>query len=246
MIGCPLAMLKLHSAGNVVIVFAPTLECSVLNDFREDLSDAASDFTAANIDLTVYFAIAAGGRGQQQTAGGKTISRGVPANVGEATAASHFTTAAPSPSPPSAEAATTEETEDGPRVFRWNYRKGATAGLNAAGGATSYETLAEKYGRRKPRQPRPNAKSSSSLDAATPPSPPPPPPPPFQRRSTKIVVLGNGGVHAMEREGCSVSPDELVTAVGVGAAEAGLGLGYGGEEYVHVDAARFKMGRTIR
>ena len=82
---------------------------------------------------------------------GKTISRGVPANVGEATAASHFTTAAPSPSPPSAEAATTEETEDGPRVFRWNYRKGATAGLNAAGGATSYETLAEKYGRRKPR-----------------------------------------------------------------------------------------------
>lgn len=56
------------------------------------------------------------------------------------------------------------------------------------------------------RQPRPNAKSSSSLDAATPPSPPPPPPPPFQRRSTKIVVLGNGGVHAMEREGCSVSP----------------------------------------
>ena len=42
------------------------------------------------------------------------------------------------------------------------------------------------------------------------------------------------------------SKDELVTAVGVGAAEAGLGLGYGGEEYVHVDAARFKMGRTIR
>lgn len=35
------------------IVFAPTLECSVLNDFREDLSDAASDFTAANIDLYV-------------------------------------------------------------------------------------------------------------------------------------------------------------------------------------------------
>ena len=117
----------------------------MLNDFREDLSDAATTF--ATSDLTVYFGIAGGARMQQ--IGGDShgaVSRGVPATAGEATTASDLS--APDGDAGSDAGTSADENDGEPRVYRWNYRKGATAGLNGAGGATSYETLTETYGRR--------------------------------------------------------------------------------------------------